>query len=69
MKFIVKGSSNMKEIVMSSEFEDLPKSLIIEVMRSSLTQPAIGLPSSSSSNQLAEVPEGMYSLRAGDKKT
>lgn len=57
MRFIVKGG-NMKEIVMSSEFEELPKSLIIEVMRSSLTQPTIGIPASSSSNQLTDVPEG-----------
>lgn len=44
----------MKEIVMSPEFEELPKSLIVEIVRSSLSQPNMALPLSLSSSQLAE---------------
>jgi len=54
MKFIVKGS-NMKAIVMSSEFEELPKSLLVEVIRTSMTQPALS--SSHSSNQINDLQE------------
>lgn len=57
MRFIVKGG-NMKEIVMSSEFEGLPKALIVEIMRSSLSQPTLALPMSSSSGQLVETSDG-----------
>lgn len=58
MKYIVKGG-NMKEIWLSSEFEQLPKSLILEVMRSSLTQPTVSsLSSSSSASQSSENREG-----------
>lgn len=39
MKFIVKGS-NIKTVVMSCEFEELPKNLIVEIMRCSLASQA-----------------------------
>jgi len=61
MRFIVKGG-NMKEVVMSADFEELPKTLIVEVVRSSLTQSSMGLTSSGSSTQLTEIPDSMSLL-------
>ena len=60
MRFIVKGG-NSKDIVMSTEFEELPKSLIVEIVRSSLNQPTMALPSSSSSTQLVDAPDCKFS--------
>lgn len=63
MRYIVKGG-NMKEIWMSSEFEELPKSLIIEVMRSSLIQPTINsLHSTAAAGQAADSKEGEWDGR------
>ena len=59
MRFIVKGG-NSKDIVMSSEFEELPKSLIVEIVRSSLNQPNMHVPMSGSSSQLGDTPDCKY---------
>ncbi|XP_067940064.1 leucine-zipper-like transcriptional regulator 1 [Watersipora subatra] len=56
MRFIVKGG-NSKEIVMSTEFEELPKSLIVEIVRSSLNQPVMMLALSGSTGQLTDAPD------------